>query len=243
MPNETKGITVKIDAALHAEVKKYLEENGMTMAEFVTRAIDNELNPKIKEENKVEKMRTLAFQVPESFFQRIKDHLSRTGMSQKDFVLGLIEEELDRAEEMSAAEQTDTEGPAPEEDAEETVSEEYVAPADVADADGDEKESETEEYPESEDVYGEEAEGDSPEEDSADYGEVYMEDLGDPDTADDWYGEDADEDDTEEIGEYDEDDPEDDEDFDGEEDPDEYGEDEESEENEEEDSLSFVRLM
>ena len=225
MPNETKGITVKIDAALHAEVKKYLEENGMTMAEFVTRAIDNELNPRIKEENKVEKMRTLAFQVPESFFQRIKDHLSRTGMSQKDFVLGLIEEELDRAEEMSAAEQTDTEGPAPEED-----------------ADGDENESETEEYPESEDVYGEEAEGDSPEEDSADYGEVYMEDLGDPD-ADDWYGEDADEDDTEEIGEYDEDDPEDDKDFDEEEDSDEYGEDVESEEDEEEDSLSFVRLM
>ena len=236
MANETKGITVKIDAALHAEVKKYLEENGMTMAEFVTRAIDNELNPRIKEENKVEKMRTLAFQVPESFFQRIKDHLSRTGMSQKEFVLGLIEEELDRVEEMSAAEQGDTEEPAQEEDAEETVSEEYAAPADVKDADGDEKESETEEYAESEDVYGEETEGDSPEEDSSDYGEVYMEDLGDPDAADDWYDEEVDED-------YDGDDPKDDEDIDDEEDPDEYGEDEEPEEDEEEDSLSFVRLM
>ena len=80
MANETKGITVKIDAELHAEVKRYLEENSMTMAEFVTRAIENELHPKIEEENKVEKMRTLAFQVPESLFQRIKGYLARNGV-------------------------------------------------------------------------------------------------------------------------------------------------------------------
>lgn len=28
-----KGITVKIDAALHAQVKEYIESRGMTMAE------------------------------------------------------------------------------------------------------------------------------------------------------------------------------------------------------------------
>lgn len=40
MPTEAKkGITVKVDAALHAEVKQYLEEHGMTMAEFVTLAL------------------------------------------------------------------------------------------------------------------------------------------------------------------------------------------------------------
>ena len=74
MANETKGITVKIDAELHAEIKKYLEENNMTMAEFITHAVDDELHPKYnaQEENKVEKMRTLAFQVPEDLFQRIK---------------------------------------------------------------------------------------------------------------------------------------------------------------------------
>ena len=39
----------------------------MTMAEFITHAVDDELHPKFnaQEENKVEKMRTLAFQVPE----------------------------------------------------------------------------------------------------------------------------------------------------------------------------------
>mgnify|MGYP003468578334 CR=1 FL=1 len=32
---EKKGITVKVDADLHAEVRRYLEQNGMTMGEFV----------------------------------------------------------------------------------------------------------------------------------------------------------------------------------------------------------------
>ncbi len=100
MQNEKKGITVKIDAELHAEVKAYLEEHNMTMAEFVTAALQDELHPKnnLSEDNNMnnENMRTLAFQVPESLFQRIKDYLRRNNISQKQFVLGLIQNELDR---------------------------------------------------------------------------------------------------------------------------------------------------
>ncbi len=93
-----KGITVKVDAALHAEITQYLQDHGMTMTEFVTLALQDELHPKIdeKEGKNMEKMRTLAFQVPESLFQRIKDYLHRNNMTQKDFVIGLIEQELDR---------------------------------------------------------------------------------------------------------------------------------------------------
>ena len=40
--------------------------------------------------------RTVAFQVPEELFQRIKDYLQRNHMTQKQFLLGLIERELDR---------------------------------------------------------------------------------------------------------------------------------------------------
>jgi len=43
---EKKGITVKIDADLHAQVKQYIEANGITMAEFVSKALDDELHPK-----------------------------------------------------------------------------------------------------------------------------------------------------------------------------------------------------
>lgn len=65
--NEKKGITVKVDAGLHAEVRQYIEAHGMTMAEFVSMALDNELHPKIRasEEKNMENMRTMAFQVPE----------------------------------------------------------------------------------------------------------------------------------------------------------------------------------
>lgn len=96
--NEKKGITVKIDAELHAEVRQYLESHGMTMAKFVSQALRDELHPKIymREDKNMGNMRTLAFQVPEELFQRIKEHLQQTGMTQKDFMLGLIEKELNQ---------------------------------------------------------------------------------------------------------------------------------------------------
>lgn len=99
MPNEEKkGITVKIDAELHAEVRQYLETHGMTMAEFVARALDNELHPKFQMNGgkSMENTRTVAFQVPETLFQKIKDYLLRNNMTQKQFILGLIEQELTR---------------------------------------------------------------------------------------------------------------------------------------------------
>jgi len=42
--------------------------------------------------------RTLAFQVPEELFERVKAHLKATGLNQKEFVIGLIEKALQEAE-------------------------------------------------------------------------------------------------------------------------------------------------
>ena len=101
MPNgEKKGITVRIDADLHAEVSQYLRDHSMTMAEFVSLALDDELHPKnqMKEGNTMANTRTIAVQVPEDLFQRIKDYLSRNNMTQKQFFLGLVEAELERDE-------------------------------------------------------------------------------------------------------------------------------------------------
>ncbi|MBP3380425.1 MAG: hypothetical protein J6K77_06145 [Ruminococcus sp.] len=95
MPDgEKKGITVKIDAALHAEVRQYIDSRNMTMADFVAQALYNELHPKIQQE--VGNMRTIAFQVPDEMYQRIKEYLSRHSMTQKEFCLGLIGAELER---------------------------------------------------------------------------------------------------------------------------------------------------
>ena len=96
---EMKGITVKIPADLHAEVKAYLEAHGMTMGEFIAQAVDHELHPKLEQEDKnMERMRTLAFQVPDSLFQRVKAYLERNHMTQKQFLIGLIEAELEQDE-------------------------------------------------------------------------------------------------------------------------------------------------
>ena len=98
MTNETKGITVKIDAGLHAQVREYIEAHGMTMAEFVAQALDNELHPKyqLQEASTMANTRTVAFQVPEDLVQWIKEYLVRNNMTQRQFFLGLIEAELDR---------------------------------------------------------------------------------------------------------------------------------------------------
>ena len=126
--NEKKGITVKIDAELHAEVKQYLEQHSMTMADFVSMALQDELHPKIeqKEEKSMEKMRTLAFQVPEDLFQKIKDYLHRNNMTQRQFVIGLIENEIERD---LTERQAQTEAQEPTEDHDEEETEELTEDA------------------------------------------------------------------------------------------------------------------
>ena len=130
--NEKKGITVKIDAELHAQVKAYVEAQGLTMAEFVSKALDDELHPKMTQEvNNMGQMRTMAFQVPEELFQQIKDYLNRHNMTQKEFVIGLITTELER--DMALRNSVTEEQTAPEDAEEETESEDEELDDDESD--------------------------------------------------------------------------------------------------------------
>ena len=148
---EKKGITVKIDADLHAQIRLYIEANGMTMTEFVSKALDDELHPKttIKEEKYMGNMRTMAFQIPSELFDQIKDYLERHNMTQKQFVLGLIQDELDRDYEerqaMTEKQQSDEE---PDEDEEEELDE--AEDEDLSEEDEDFDESEDPEESEDE---------------------------------------------------------------------------------------------
>lgn len=151
---EKKGITVKIDADLHAQVRQYIEANGMTMAEFVSKALDDELHQKttIKEEKYMGNMRTMAFQVPEDLFLQIKDYLDRHHMTQKQFVLGLIQDELDRdyEEQQAMAEKQQSEDE-PDEDEDEELDEEEEL-GDDEDEDLSEEDEESEDEDEDEDL-------------------------------------------------------------------------------------------
>jgi TATA-binding protein-associated factor Taf7 len=149
MPNgEKKGITVRIDADLHAEVSQYLRDHSMTMAEFVSLALDDELHPKnqMKEGNTMANTRTIAVQVPEDLFQRIKDYLQRNNMTQRQFLIGLIEDELERdqTERESQNEAVSDDSEQDEEDAEIDEEADVDGFEDDSDEDEDEDESEDE---------------------------------------------------------------------------------------------------
>ena len=149
MADEKKGITVKIDAELHAEIRQFIEANGMTMADFVSQALYNELHPKIQpqEVKYTGPTRTMAFQMPEDMFQRLKDYLHRHGLTQKEFVLGLVETELNRDQELrntqsSVVNAADNIEPDEYEDEEELEDEDFDEDEDESDELDDEPEDE-----------------------------------------------------------------------------------------------------
>ena len=120
---EMKGITAKIPAELHAEMKAYITAHQMTIEQFIKIAIENELHPKLVQEGKsMERKRTLAFEVPDSLFQRVKAYLERNHMTQKQFVIGLIEAELEQDEAQYQSEHP--EGQEDEEESDEQTEEE-----------------------------------------------------------------------------------------------------------------------
>ena len=100
---ETKGITCKIPLDLHNRVSEEIRETESTISKFIEMVIMEHYE---KGANKVmEKGRTLAFQVSEELFQRVKEYLEnyektyRRRLTQKEFVIGLIEQALEEAEE------------------------------------------------------------------------------------------------------------------------------------------------
>ena len=174
MSEEKKGITVKIDADLHAEVKAFIESQGLTMGEFVAKALDDELHPRITIAggNTMGKMRTMAFQVPEDLFQKIKDYLNRNHMTQKEFVLGLITKEIDRD---FAARQEDAESIVSEEEEDELYDDSDEDVEDDEDEDYDDEEDEDAEYDEDEEEDCDEAEDESDEYEEDDEDEDHAE--------------------------------------------------------------------
>lgn len=107
-----KNLCALIPLSLHNRVREEQEKSGQTLSAYITNVLTSYYE---REENamKINDKRTLAFQVSEELYQRIKDHLAReterTGrrLSQRDFVLGLIEQALEEAEARDEAEQPD----------------------------------------------------------------------------------------------------------------------------------------
>ena len=103
-----KNLCAMIPLSLHAKVREEQERSGQSLSMYMTQLLTNYYE---KGEKSMDFTKTLAFQVSEELYNRIKDHLERenqrTGkkLSQKDFVIGLIERELEEAERREAAPQ------------------------------------------------------------------------------------------------------------------------------------------
>lgn len=96
MEERKKNLCAMIPESLHKKVREEQEEWGIKLNEYMERLLKDHFE---KGEREMEsEMRTLAFQVSEELFQRVKVHLKKTGQSQKDFVIGLIEEAIQTAE-------------------------------------------------------------------------------------------------------------------------------------------------
>lgn len=102
---DKKNLCAQIDIALHNRVTEEKGRLEMTTSQYIAALLTEYY--KMKDENGGTNMtgsRTMAFQIPEELFQRIKTHLARetarTGvkLTQRDFVLGLIERALAEAE-------------------------------------------------------------------------------------------------------------------------------------------------
>ena len=121
---EMKNICGKIPVELHERLKLEVEELGISIPKYLETVIEEHMTRKGEKTNMAE-LRTVAVQVTEDLFSRLKAVLAKNGMKQKDFLIGLIEEALEKEEAKWKSETEETEEP--EEEPAETEMEEAGA--------------------------------------------------------------------------------------------------------------------
>ena len=140
---EMKNICGKIPVELHEKLKLEVEELGISIPKYLEMVIEEHMTRKGEKANMAD-LRTVAVQVTEDLFSRLKAVLARNGMKQKDFLIGLIEDAIEKEEakwkaESEEAEETEETEPAesePDEESAEPKSEETETEAPEAETDG-----------------------------------------------------------------------------------------------------------
>lgn len=102
-----KNLCAQVPIDLHQRVCEEKDQAGQTTSQYITALITEYFKMKENGGNAIMtngKNRTLAFQINEELFQRIKTHLERESArlgrnyTQREFVIGLIEQALAEAE-------------------------------------------------------------------------------------------------------------------------------------------------
>ena len=109
---EQKTVSGKIPAELHARFRSEMEARGWTMSFALEQVINEHFENEKGRNDTMENTRTLAFAVSEEFFQLVKEYLAwyeevyHRRLTQKQFIIGLIEDELERNAEAMKARRT-----------------------------------------------------------------------------------------------------------------------------------------
>ena len=98
-----KNLCAMIPESLYTKVGEEKEKLALNLSQYVEMIKNEHFKGGKAMANGT---RTLAFQVSEELFMRIKEYLKQTGQSQKDFVIGLIETALSEAEKVKPHEET-----------------------------------------------------------------------------------------------------------------------------------------
>ena len=167
---EMKNICGKIPVELHEKLKLEVEELGISIPKYLEMVIEEHMTRKGEKTNMAD-LRTVAVQVTEDLFSRLKAVLARNGMKQKDFLIGLIEDAIEKEEvkwKAESEEAEETEGEPAESEMEDPETAESEPDEESAEPEADEEptEPENEEPAEAEptELETEEAEESEPEE-------------------------------------------------------------------------------
>ena len=96
---EMKNICGKIPMDLHEKVREEIELTESSTQKFLQQVIEEHFNRlEGKGEISMGAVRTVAVQVSEELFQRLKVVIGKKHMKQKDFLIQIIEEALEKAE-------------------------------------------------------------------------------------------------------------------------------------------------
>ena len=130
---------------LHEKVREEIELTESSTQKFLQQVIEEHFNRlKGKGEISMGAVRTVAVQVSEELFQRLKVVIGKNHMKQKDFLIQIIEEALEKAE----AEWQSKDQPEESEQATEELATEETQPEEITEPEGEcepEGESEPEE--------------------------------------------------------------------------------------------------
>ncbi|WP_312158773.1 4-oxalocrotonate tautomerase [Oscillibacter sp.] len=91
----TKNLCAQVPISLHEKIRAEQEQSGQTLSQYITQIITE-----YYERGTMKNMsdsRTMAIQISDELFERLKSYLKTNGISQKQFLTELIEKALDEA--------------------------------------------------------------------------------------------------------------------------------------------------